>query len=203
MIIIGLTGGIGSGKSTVSSYLKSRGCLIIDSDEISRAVTGPGGPALEPILMEFGAKVFNDDGTLDRKAMSDLVFSDDNKRRKLEDIVVTMVINEFHAQIEHLRETDYQGIVVFDAPLLFEFGLQQYVDESWFITASTETRIQRVMKRDHVTREEVMERINAQMPSYEKERLADHTINNSLDEDWLFQQIESHLYRLRSEMGDR
>ena len=131
MYIIGLTGGIGSGKSTVSDYLKRKGCLIIDADEISRAATGPGGPALEPILREFGPKVFNEDGTLDRAKMADLVFADPYKRNKLEDIVVTMVINEFHAQIDHLKEEDHKGIVVFDAPLLFEFGLQQYVDETF------------------------------------------------------------------------
>ena len=107
MIIVGLTGGIGSGKSTVSDYLKRKGCLIIDADEISRAATAPGGPALEPILREFGAGVFSEDGTLDRKKMSEIVFSDTISRNKLEDIVVTIVINEFHAQIEHLKEEDY------------------------------------------------------------------------------------------------
>ncbi|MBQ5440712.1 MAG: dephospho-CoA kinase [Firmicutes bacterium] len=196
MKVIGLTGGIGSGKSTVSNYLKSKGCHIIDSDEISRAVTGPGGPALEPILMEFGVKVFNEDGTLNRKALADMVFSDDLKRKKLEDIVVTMVVNEFHAQVEHLKEEGYEGIVVFDAPLLFEFGLQEFCDETWFVNAGIETRIARVIRRDGATREEVMKRIDSQMPSYEKEQLADHTINNSLDENWLFEQLDRQLYRL-------
>ena len=191
-----MTGGIGSGKSTVSNYLKSKGCHIIDSDEISRAVTGPGGPALEPILMEFGVKVFNEDGTLNRKALADMVFSDDLKRKKLEDIVVTMVVNEFHAQVEHLKEEGYEGIVVFDAPLLFEFGLQEFCDETWFVNAGIETRIARVIRRDGATREEVMKRIDSQMPSYEKEQLADHTINNSLDENWLFEQLDRQLYRL-------
>ena len=196
MKVIGLTGGIGSGKSTVSNYLKSKGCHIIDSDEISRAVTGPGGPALEPILMEFGVKVFNEDGTLNRKALAKMVFSDDLKRKKLEDIVVTMVVNEFHAQVEHLKEEGYAGIVVFDAPLLFEFGLQEFCDETWFVNAGIETRIARVIRRDGATREEVMKRIDSQMPSYEKEQLADHTINNSLDENWLFEQLDRQLYRL-------
>ena len=198
MIIIGLTGGIGSGKSTVSDYLSNKGCLIIDSDEISRAATAPGGPALEPILMEFGVTVFNEDGSLDRRKMAEIVFSDEERRHKLEEIVVTIVINEFHAQIEHLKEEKYNGIVVFDAPLLFEFGLQKYVDESWLVTASTEVRIYRVMKRDKVSRNEVIARINSQMPSEEKEKLADYIINNSLDQDWLYDQLERQLYRLRS-----
>ena len=198
MVVIGLTGGIGSGKSTVSEYLKRKGCLIIDADEISRAATGPGGPALEPILMEFGPGVFNEYGTLDRAKMSDIVFSDPEKRNKLEDIVVTMVINEFHAQIDHLREENYKGIVVFDAPLLFEFGLQQYVDETWFVSATLETRVSRVVKRDRVSRKKVMDRINTQMASAEKERLADYTINNSFDLKWLYDQVDRLLYRLRA-----
>ncbi|MBP3759116.1 MAG: dephospho-CoA kinase [Firmicutes bacterium] len=201
MIIVGLTGGIGSGKSTVSDYLKRKGCLIIDADEISRAATAPGGPALEPILREFGAGVFSEDGTLDRKKMSEIVFSDTISRNKLEDIVVTIVINEFHAQIEHLKEEDYKGIVVFDAPLLFEFGMEKYVDESWFVTASLEARVSRVVKRDRMTRGEVMDRINSQMPSWEKEKLADYTINNSFDLKWLYDQIDSLLYRLKSKEG--
>ncbi|MBR6472155.1 MAG: dephospho-CoA kinase [Firmicutes bacterium] len=196
MKVIGLTGGIGSGKSTVSAYLRSKGCYIIDADEISRAVTGPGGPALEPILMEFGIKVFNSDGTLDRTALAYQVFSDEEKRKKLEDIVVTMVINEFHAQIEHLKEDGFDGVAVFDAPLLFEFGLEQFCDETWFVNASTETRIARVMRRDGVTRKQVIDRINNQMPSTEKEKLADYIISNSLDEDWLYEQLDRHLYRL-------
>ena len=201
MIIVGLTGGIGSGKSTVSDYLKRKGCLIIDADEISRAATAPGGPALEPILREFGAGVFSEDGTLDRKKMSEIVFSDTISRNKLEDIVVTIVINEFHAQIEHLKEEDYKGIVVFDAPLLFEFGMEKYVDESWFVTASLESRVSRVVKRDRMTRGEVMDRINSQMPSWEKEKLDDYTINNSFDLKWLYDQIDSLLYRLKSKEG--
>lgn len=201
MIIVGLTGGIGSGKSTVSDYLKRKGCLIVDADEISRAATAPGGPALEPILREFGAGVFSEDGTLDRKKMSEIVFSDTISRNKLEDIVVTIVINEFHAQIEHLKEEDYKGIVVFDAPLLFEFGMEKYVDESWFVTASIEARVSRVVKRDRMTRGEVMDRINSQMPSWEKEKLADYTINNSFDLKWLYDQIDSLLYRLKSKEG--
>lgn len=201
MIIVGLTGGIGSGKSTVSDYLKRKGCLIIDADEISRAATAPGGPALKPILREFGAGVFSEDGTLDRKKMSEIVFSDTISRNKLEDIVVTIVINEFHAQIEHLKEEDYKGIVVFDAPLLFEFGMEKYVDESWFVTASLEARVSRVVKRDRMTRGEVMDRINSQMPSWEKEKLADYTINNSFDLKWLYDQIDSLLYRLKSKEG--
>ena len=198
MYIIGLTGGIGSGKSTVSEYLKRKGCFIIDADEISRAATGPGGPALEPILREFGPRVFNDDGTLDRAKMADMVFTDPYKKNKLEDIVVTMVINEFHAQIDHLREEDHRGIVVFDAPLLFEFGLQQFVDETWFVTATLETRVSRVVKRDRISRKKVMDRINTQMASAEKERLADYTINNSFDLKWLYDQVDRLLYRVQS-----
>lgn len=196
MKVIGLTGGIGSGKSTVSEYLARRGYTVIDADAISRAATGPGGPALEPILMEFGAGVFNDDGTLDRKAMAEIVFSDADSRHRLEDIVCTIVRDEAMARIEHLRQEGHESPVFFDAPLLFEMGLEKDMDESWLVTASIETRTYRVMKRDGVTREEVLKRIASQMPDSEKEKLADHVITNSLDLSWLFEQVDELLSML-------
>lgn len=193
MRVIGLTGGIGSGKSTVSEYLVKKGYTVIDADAISRAVTGPEGPALEPILLEFGAGVFNDDGTLDRKAMADIVFSDEEKRHKLEDIVCTMVADEFKAKVEHMTEEGHEEPVFFDAPLLFEMGFEKYVDETWLVTANLETRAARVMKRDGVSREEVMRRIRSQMDDLDKELLADHVITNSLDLSWLFEQVDELL----------
>ncbi len=196
MKVIGLTGGIGSGKSTVSEYLARRGYTVIDADAISRAATGPGGYALEPILMEFGAGVFNDDGTLDRKAMAEMVFSDADSRHRLEDIVCTIVRDEAMARIEHLRKEGHESPVFFDAPLLFEMGLEKDMDESWLVTASIETRTYRVMKRDGVTREEVLKRIASQMPDSEKEKLADHVITNSLDLSWLFEQVDELLSML-------
>ncbi len=193
MKVIGLTGGIGSGKSTVSEYLVRKGYKVIDADAISRAATGPEGPALEPILLEFGAGVFNDDGTLDRKTMADIVFSDEEGRHRLEDIVCTIVKDEFRARVEHLREEGHRGPVFFDAPLLFEMGFEKEVDESWLVTAGIEIRVGRVMRRDGVTREEVIRRIENQMPDSEKEKLADHIITNSLDLIWLFEQVDALL----------
>ena len=199
MKVIGLTGGIGSGKSTVSEYLSKKGYTVIDADAISRAATGPGGPALEPILMEFGAGVFNDDGTLDRRALADIVFTDEERRHKLEDIVCTLVKDEFMAEVEHLIEEGHKGPVFFDAPLLFEMGLENSVDESWLVTAGIELRAYRVMKRDGLTREEVMRRILSQMPDSEKEELADHVIINSLDLNWLFEQVDVLLSMLEED----
>ena len=193
MKVIGLTGGIGSGKSTVSEYLIKKGYTVIDADAISRAATAPGGPALKPILLEFGAGVFKDDGTLERKAMADMVFASREGRHRLEDIVCTIVKDEFMAQVEHLREEGHEGPVFFDAPLLFEMGLEKDMDESWLVTASVETRISRVMKRDGLSREEILRRIDSQMSDDEKEKLADHVITNSLDLTWLYEQVDALL----------
>ncbi|MBQ2305070.1 MAG: dephospho-CoA kinase [Firmicutes bacterium] len=193
MKVIGLTGGIGSGKSTVSEYLIKKGYTVIDADAISRAATAPGGPALKPILLEFGAGVFKDDGTLDRKAMADMVFASREGRHRLEDIVCTIVKDEFMAQVEHLREEGHVGPVFFDAPLLFEMGLEKDMDECWLVTASVETRIRRVMKRDGLSREEILRRIDSQMSDDEKEKLADHVITNSLDLTWLYEQVDALL----------
>jgi dephospho-CoA kinase len=193
MKVIGLTGGIGSGKSTVSEYLIKKGYTVIDADAISRAATAPGGPALKPILLEFGAGVFKDDGTLDRKAMADIAFASREGRQRLEDIVCTIVKDEFMAQVEHLREEGHEGPVFFDAPLLFEMGLEKDMDECWLVTASVETRISRVMKRDGLSREEILRRIDSQMSDDEKEKLADHVITNSLDLTWLYEQVDALL----------
>lgn len=196
MKTIGITGGIGSGKSTVSDYLKKKGYTVLDADEISRALTGPNGPALEPILLEFGASVFDESGCLNRKKLADIVFVDNDKLRKLEKITTDCVIEEIKEQMRHLKEAGFDGILFVDAPLIFEFNLQSLFDETWLVTAGTETRISRVVLRDAISREEVRKRIESQMPESEKEKLADFIINNSLKKDWLIEQVDRLLYRL-------
>ena len=190
MKIIGLTGGIGTGKSTVSRYLKERGLYIIDADEISRSVTAYGGPALGPIMEEFGPDVFISPEELDRKALADQVFTDPEKRKKLEDIVVTMVIDEFLRESEALREEGDTETVIFDAPLLYEFGLEKYCDETWLVSVPLEERIKRVTLRDGADPEDVKARIRNQMSQEEKEKRADVIIDNSGDHDNLYLQLD-------------
>lgn len=193
MKIIGLTGGIGSGKSTVSSYLKEKGCLIIDADEMSRKMTEKGGSALAAVREAFGDEYFDADGSLDRKKLGVTVFGDSEKKQLLENIVTKAVIKETIEEIENLRNADEEGIAVLDAPLLFEFDMQRYTDENWLVTADKNVIIDRVKTRDGMCEEEILDRISNQMPDGEKRKLADKVIDNSKDLEHLYRQIDELL----------
>lgn len=193
MKIIGLTGGIGSGKSTVSSYLKEKGCLIIDADEMSRKMTEKGGSALAAVREAFGDEYFDADGSLDRKKLGVTVFGDSEKKQLLENIVTKAVIKETIEEIENLRNADEEGIAVLDAPLLFEFDMQRYTDENWLVTADKNVIIDRVKTRDGMCEEEILDRISNQMPDGEKRKLADKVIDNSKNLEHLYRQIDELL----------
>lgn len=194
MKIIGLTGGIGSGKSTVSEYLKKRGCIIIDADEMSRKMTEKGGAALAAIREAFGDGYFRADGSLDRKKLGATVFADSEKKQLLENIVTKAVIKKTIEEIESLRNADKKGIAVLDAPLLFEFGMQHYTDENWLVTADKALIIDRVKARDGMAEDEILERISNQMPDSDKRALAERIIDNSKDLGYLYEQIAALLY---------
>ena len=176
-IIIGLTGGIGSGKSETARHLVSLGAVHVDADAISRSLTAPGGEALEPIREVFGDGVFFEDGTLDRRALGDMVFNDVAARRALEGIIHPRVQRATMEAVDKARE-DGADAVLLDVPLLFETGMDALCDVNWLITADREQRIQRVMARDGLTREAVEARINSQMSDEEKAARATKVIKN-------------------------
>ena len=193
MKIIGLTGGIGTGKSTVSEYLKHKGCLIIDTDQMSRDITKKGSPVLNILRERFGSEYFTEDGELDRKELAKLVFNDESKREILESIVTQKVIDYTQYMISQLEAGGYDGIVVVDAPLLFECGVNVLTDENWVVICDLEERIKRVQARDNSTREEIIARINNQMSDEEKMHLADRVIDNSTDITDLYLQLDTFL----------
>ncbi len=199
MRIIGLTGGIGSGKSTVSEYLKRKGCVIVDADELSRKMTEKGSPALDKLRKGFGDEFFLEDGALDRRRMAALVFSDTQKKQLLESIITKAVVDESVERLNALRSSREKGIAVLDAPLLFEFNMQAYTDEVWVVRADEETVTARVKARDGMSREELLRRISNQLPSAERERLADKIIDNSSDLEHLYAQLD----RLLSEQYEQ
>ena len=176
-IIIGLTGGIGSGKSETARHLVSLGAVHVDADAISRSLTAPGGEALEPIREVFGDGVFFEDGTLDRRALGDMVFNDVAARRALEGIIHPRVQRATMEAVDKARE-DGADAVLLDVPLLFETGMDALCDVNWLITADREQRIQRVMARDGLAREAVEARINSQMSDEEKAARATKVIKN-------------------------
>lgn len=192
MKIIGLTGGIGTGKSTVSAYLAQKGCKIIDADLISHQMTEAGSPCLAEIRDAFGEEVFLRDGNLDRKKVGRLVFADATKKKTLEQIITRRVIEKTLRILQDCR-AQQEALVVLDAPLLFECGMQRYTDETWLVVCRTETRLRRIAARDGLAEEDIQKRIANQMSTEQKEKLADYIIDNSRDLAWLYAQIDTLL----------
>ncbi len=177
--IIGITGGIGTGKSTVSSVLRDRGYRIIDADRIARDVVRPGSTALEELAAAFGGSILNEEGGLDRGALASIVFSDDQKKERMERIITDRVVEQVRRLTEEAREDGSEGLVFLDAPTLFETGADRLTDAVWLVTAAEDVRTARVMKRDGSTWEQVRRRMDAQMPEAEKAARSSDIIDNS------------------------
>ncbi|MCP3983178.1 MAG: dephospho-CoA kinase, partial [bacterium] len=178
--VMGLTGGIGTGKSTVARMLTERGTLLVDADAIVRQLQAPGGPMLAEIVEAFGPAMLQADGSLDRKRLGQTVFSDPDARARLGMITGPPIVAELLRQIEQARRSDAPWVVV-DIPLLFESrGASPYgLDGVILVYAREEQQIARQIERDHATPEHARERLSAQMPIEQKRPLADHIIDNS------------------------
>ena len=176
--VIGLTGSIGSGKSAVSDIIKKAGIPVIDADVISKEAVAKGSKGLEMIARQFGDGFIDRDGNLDRKKLAGLVFENEDARKKLNGIVHPLVIEEFLRQ-KKLYEEQGREMVVFDCPLLLEQNLERLVDTVVVVHTSEDVQIERIMKRDAMTREEAVARIRSQMKSSEKLEKADIAIDNS------------------------
>lgn len=179
-MIIGLTGSIASGKSTVANLLKDRGYPIVDADEIARLVVEPGSPVLHEIETVFGAEVICDDGSLNRAAMGRLVFGDDKKREQLNAIIHPAIRKELILQKEsHLAAG--AKTVILDIPLLFENKLHAYVEKILVVSVTPEVQKERLMSRNQLSESEADSRIASQLPMDIKEQGADAVIDNNGD----------------------
>jgi dephospho-CoA kinase len=176
-MVIGLTGGIATGKSTVSAMLAEHGATIIDSDRIARQVVQPGTPGLAKIVAHFGEEYLLPGGELNRTKLGQKIFSDEKARQRLMEITHPYIFAEINTQIEH-AQSQGEKMIVLDAPLLIETGLNRQVERVVLVYVDEETQIERLMKRDHLTREEAMRRIASQMSIEEKKRYADIIIDN-------------------------
>jgi dephospho-CoA kinase len=165
--IIGLTGGIASGKSTVARILEGLGVVIIDADQLAREVVAPGEPAYLAIVAEFGEEILNADRNLDRRALGKIVFADPAARRRLELITHPAIASLADKKLAALREAG-TPVVIYMAPLLIEAGVTSRVDEIWVVYADQETQVMRLMQRDGISRVEALQRLAAQMPMAEK-----------------------------------
>lgn len=189
MLTIALTGGIACGKSTVSTMLAQLGASVIDADAISRSLTAPGGTALPAIRETFGDSVFNADGTLNRPALSAVVFADQSSIEKLNAIIHPLVRQQMEKQLVSCRKQGAK-VVVLDVPLLFEAGMQHMGDVVVCVVAPQEVQIARMASRNGYSREEALSRIRNQMPVSEKARLSDMVIDTDRPLDELRQTVE-------------
>lgn len=179
MKIIGLTGGIASGKSTVSRALQDLGAIVIDADEVAHTIIEPGKPAWEDIVEHFGSEVLNPDQTIDREKLGAIVFNDPERLQELNQITHPRVGEQFKQMIKNIKSQQADAVLFIEVPLLYETHMDRICDEVWVVWVDEETQIQRLMKRDGLSREDALKRIDAQMSLDEKAKRADVVIDNS------------------------
>lgn len=177
MLLVALTGGIASGKSTVARRLEEHGAVIVDADQVARQVVEPGEPALARIAEEFGPGVIAADGSLDRAALGAIVFSDPEGRQRLNAITHPAVLDRSRALFAAAGDADSDAIVVYDIPLLVEAGRIDEFDLRVVVHAATETRVSRMIELRGMTREEALHRINSQATDTDRFAIADVVID--------------------------
>ncbi|GIM47127.1 dephospho-CoA kinase [Collibacillus ludicampi] len=177
-MVIGLTGGIASGKSTVSNMLRDLGGFIVDADLIARKVVEPDQLAWREIVEHFGEQILLEDRSINRTLLGSIVFQNAREREVLNRIVHPRVREEMIRQTEEIRERKPRGIVIWDVPLLIEGGLYQWVEKIIVVYVDPATQLRRLMKRDSLSETEAKRRIAAQMPLAEKVKFADFLIHN-------------------------
>lgn len=179
MLIIGLTGGLGTGKTTVARIFRRFGAHVLDADEIAHRLIEPGKTAWKKIKRRFGAGVFNSDETVNRRALAAKVFSDKRLLKELCGIIHPLVYKEIESEITKLKKRDPAAIVILDAPLLLETCGKRRVDKLIVVAARHDLQIKRAQSKFGITREQVLQRIKAQMPLGKKVMAADYVIDNS------------------------
>lgn len=178
-MIIGLTGGIASGKSTVSTMIKDLGIPVIDADVIAREVVEKGEEAYQEIVAFFGPDILTDEGYLDRKKLGSIVFNNEKKRLVLNDIVHPAIRKRMLQKVDEFKEKGNK-VIVLDIPLLFESKLTYMVEKIILVYVDQDVQRERLKKRDQFSEAEIDARIKAQMPLKEKINLSDELINNNV-----------------------
>ncbi len=199
MLIVGLTGGIASGKSTVAGIFRKAGAAIVDADAIARRVVEPGEPAWQSIKAEFGEQVIKADGTLNRPLLGKLVFKDEILRRRLEGIIHPKVRDHMIQEVARIIDASPDAVVIKDIPLLFETGMTDGLSEIIVVYVPMAIQLERLMLRDAIDSEAARERIMAQMPIEEKRRLGTMVIDNSDD----LSHTEAQAMRIYEELANR
>jgi len=180
-LLVGLTGGIATGKSTVAEVFRRLGCVIIDADGLAREVVVPGAPAHDDIVAAFGGGILRPDGTLDRQKLGAIVFAVPDAKKRLEAITHPRIRERFAEALAELQARDFAGIVIFDAPVMIESGNYTAMDRLVVVVTDAATQARRLTARDALGAAEAEQRIGSQMPVAEKAKLADYVIDNSGD----------------------
>lgn len=178
-MIIGLTGGIACGKTTVARMLVSRGAKMVDADVIAREVVLPGSPVLDQVAVRFGQAVIQEDGSLNRKKLGEIIFEDAVAKKDLESLLHPPIRRLMWERMHVLDEADPSGLVVVDIPLLYESGLETKFEEIMVVYVPREIQLKRLMERDGLGREQAERRLEAQWPIDRKKALAHILIDNS------------------------
>ncbi|MGM0557793.1 MAG: dephospho-CoA kinase [Myxococcota bacterium] len=176
--VVGLTGGIASGKSTVAGMFEDRGVPVIDADLIAREIVEPGEPALEEIADVFGDDVLQEDDSLDREALGSIVFGDEQARARLNAITHPRVAQRMAERARELGEEGHRWII-YDAALIVENGIHEWLDALIVVSVDRATQVERLMRRDAIAREDAIARIDSQLPLEDKVAVADYIIDNN------------------------
>jgi dephospho-CoA kinase len=179
MLVVGLTGGIASGKTMVADILRRAGAVVIDADRMVHRLMAPGGAAWQPVVDAFGQRILLADGTIDRKKLGALIFDNIRRRRELEGIIHPLVRAGIEDEVTRLRIEAPGGLVVQDIPLLLETGMTQGLAEIIVVYVPEAIQLDRLMRRDGISRQAALARIGAQMPMEEKKKRATIVIDNS------------------------
>lgn len=199
-MIIGITGSIGTGKSTVSNYLISKGYSVVDADKISKGAYNIGSNGYKAILEVFGEEILNSNGEVDRKKIKKIVFDNSNMLQRLNMAIHPIIINEIEKEIEILLES--QNVVFLDAPLLIETELNKKVNKIIVVICDKNEQINRIIKRDKITADMAISIINSQVSIDEKLKFADYIVYNNSTIENLYSQVDEIILEIKKEISD-
>lgn len=200
-ILVGLTGSIATGKSTVADLFQDQGADLIDFDLLSRSVVEPDRPAWRDIVDYFGESVLLENRTLDRKQLSGIVFNNEEKRKKLESFTHPRIQEEYKDALRRITSNDPNAIVMAVVPLLIEVGMVSQFEKILVVTANPQTQLERLLARDGITRKEATKIIESQMPVEDKVSYADYVIDNGRSIEHTRKQVKSVWGQLRALQG--
>ena len=201
MYILGLTGGIATGKTSVSDFLKTKGAVILDADLIVHELLAPGQLGHKAVLTHFGNDVLNADQTIDRAKLGALVFNDEAQRQKLNELIHPLVRQELKNRVAHYEQLENKAntssLLVMVIPLLYESNLAHLVDRSWVVYCPEPAQKKRLMARNNYSEEEAMARIHSQISIEEKVKKADEVLDNSRNPEYTQEQVNLLLEGLK------